>query len=29
VHLSFGEPPRPIPGSTELERLKALVIRGD
>ena len=29
VHLSFGEPPHPMPGSTELERLKALVTRGD
>jgi len=29
VYLSFGEPLCPMPGSTELERLKALVIRGD
>ncbi|RLE96991.1 MAG: hypothetical protein DRJ63_09800, partial [Thermoprotei archaeon] len=29
VHLSFSEPPRSIPGSTELERLKALITRGD
>jgi len=28
VHLSFGEPPHPTPGGTELERLKALVMRG-
>ncbi|RLE97496.1 MAG: hypothetical protein DRJ63_09090, partial [Thermoprotei archaeon] len=28
VQLSFSEPPRPRPGSTELERLKALITRG-
>ena len=28
VHLSFGEPPRPLPGVTELERLKALALGG-
>jgi len=28
VHLSFGEPPRPLLGATELERLKALALGG-
>ena len=28
IHLSFGEPPKPIPGSTELERLKTIVKGG-
>jgi len=28
VHLSFREPPRPLPGATELERLKALALGG-
>ena len=27
VHLSFGEPPRPLPGDCELERLKALALK--
>ena len=27
VHLSFGEPPRPLPGACELERLKALALK--
>jgi len=29
VHLSFGKPPRPLPGANELERLKAIATRGD
>jgi len=28
-HLSFGRPPRPLPGANELERLKAIATRGD
>ena len=28
VHLSFGEPPRPLPGATELARLAALARGG-
>ena len=27
-HMSFGEPPRPMPGHTELERLKAVIQGG-
>ena len=29
VHLSFGKPPRPLQGVNELDRLKAIAIRGD
>lgn len=25
IHLSFGQPPKPIPGSTKLEKLKTLI----
>ena len=27
-HLSFGKPPRPLPGANELDRLKAIAVRG-
>ena len=28
-HLSFGMPPRPLQGANELDRLKAIAVRGD